>query len=762
MSDPQITLTVRHTPSALDARRGVVRLHPEVLDALGLRAWDAVHLTGARRSAALAAPAAEEATPGVVLTDDVTMSNLGVAEGGEIVVSPAEVTAARTVTVSGSRLASVSVSPQTLRLALTGKVLTRGDAVSLLPQDLAPAPGSDVAAVRGQLSRVIGATWTNELLTVTATEPAGVVVVGPSTVVSWRDGARTGTPASEAPTRSATALVRTTAVTAAEDYLDAEIVEEVVTEAREEELDEPVPVADLVGAENAARKLAEWFDLAFHRPELLAKLGTSAHLGVLLSGPEGVGKATLVRSVAAAEKVRVVSVTAPNIAVLEPNAAHRSLREAIERAADGDGPGVLLINDIDALLPATQPPPVATVVLEELRAALRRDGLAVVATTARAESVDPRLRGADLLDRELGLPLPEAKTRVELLRILLRDVPVESGADLGVLAERTPGFVAADLLALRRDAALRAALRQRDADEPKISQQDLLDALATVRPISLSTSDNLATGGLTLDDVGNMTSVKEALTETVLWPLRYPDSFARLGIEPPRGVLLYGPPGGGKTFLVRALAGTGALNVFAIKGAELLDKWVGESERAVRDLFRRAADAAPSLIFLDEIDALAPRRGQSSDSGVADRVVAALLTELDGVEPMREVVVLGATNRPELVDPALLRPGRLERRIYVPPPDAESRAAILAATAKHTPLASDVDLAATAEALEGYSAADCAALIREAALTAMRESLEAREVTAAHLAKAREAVRPSLDAAQLATLEAYAQAQQER
>ncbi|MFI5608364.1 AAA family ATPase [Amycolatopsis sp. NPDC051903] len=760
MSDPQITLTVRHTPSALDSRRGVVRLHPEVLDALGLRPWDAVHLTGARRSAALAAPAEEEGTPGVVLVDDVTLSNLGVSEGGEVVVAPAAVAAARTVTVAGSRLASVSVPPQTLRLALTGKVLTRGDAVSLLPQDLAPAPGSDVAAVRGQLSRVIGATWTNELLTVTATEPADAVVVGPSTVVSWRDGARTGEPAGDpTPVRSATALVRRTAVTAAEDYLDAEIVEE----PEEQELAEAVPpVTDLVGAEGAARKLAEWFDLAFHRPDLLERLGTSAHLGVLLSGPEGVGKATLVRSVAQAEKVRVVSLTAPNIAVLEPGAVHARLREAIGHAADGAGPGVLLINDVDALLPASQPPPVATVVLEELRAAMRRDGMAVVATTQRAESVDPRLRAADLLDRELGLPLPDAKTRVELLRILLRDVPVEPGADLGVLAEKTPGFVAADLIALRRDAALRAALRQRDVEEPRISQQDLLDALATVRPISLSTSDNLATGGLTLEDVGNMVDVKQALTETVLWPLRYPDSFARLGIDPPRGVLLYGPPGGGKTFLVRALAGTGALNVFAIKGAELLDKWVGESERAVRDLFRRAADAAPSLIFLDEIDALAPRRGQSSDSGVADRVVAALLTELDGVEPMREVVVLGATNRPELVDPALLRPGRLERRIYVPPPDAESRAAILKAASKNTPLASDVDLAALASTLDGYSAADCAALIREAALTAMRESLDAREVTAAHLAKARETVRPSLDPAQLATLEAYAQAQQER
>ncbi len=753
VSHPQITLTVRHTPSALDTRRGVVRLHPEVLDALGLRAWDAVHLTGARVSAALAAPADEAGVPGVLLTDDVTMSNLGVTEGSEVVVAPAEVAAARTVTVAGSRLASVSVSPHMLRLALIGKVLTVGDAVSLLPQDLVPTPGSDPAGLRGQLSRAIGATWTNELLTVTATEPAGTVAVGPSTVVVWRDGAR---PAAEpAAPRSATALVRTSAVTAAEEWIDAEIVEDEV--AVVEEVAEPVvPLADLIGAEAAARKLGEWFDLAFHRPELLARLGAPAHLGVLLSGPEGVGKATLVRSVAHEAGIRVVPLAAPNLAVLDPNVAVARLREAVRSTGE---PAVLLLSDVDALLPAASPPPVATVVLEELRTALRRGRFAVVATTARAESADPRLRAADLLDRELGLALPDAKTRRELLNVLLRDVPLDSGIDCGVLAEKTPGFVAADLIALRRDAALRAALRQRDTDEPRISQQDLLDALATVRPVSMSTSDNLATGGLTLDDVGNMVDVKQSLTEAVLWPLRYPDSFARLGVEPPRGVLLYGPPGGGKTFLVRALAGTGALNVFAVKGAELMDKWVGESERAVRELFRRAAEAAPSLIFLDEIDALAPRRGQSSDSGVADRVVAALLTELDGVEPMREVVVLGATNRPELVDPALLRPGRLERRVYVPPPDAEARAAILAATSKNTPLASDVDLAAVASTLDGYSAADCAALIREAALTAMRESLEAREVTAAHLDAARRTVRPSLDPAQLAALEAYAKTQ---
>jgi transitional endoplasmic reticulum ATPase len=755
VTSPQITLTVRHTPSALDSRRGVVRLHPEVLDALGLLAWDAVHLTGARVSAALAAPAGADGVPGVVLADDVTMSNLGVTEGAEIVVAPADVAAARTVTVAGSRLAGASLTPQMLRLALIGKVLTVGDAVSLLPQDLAPPPGSNVGAIRGQLSRAIGQTWTNELLTVTAADPSGPVAVGPSTVVSWRDGARTGDAPAPAPSRAGTTVVKTTQqVSRTDDYIDAEVVEEESEEF--DDTSEVPPIADLVGAESAARKLIEWFDLAFRHPELLAKLGTSGRLGVLLSGPEGSGKETLVRAVAKAEDIRVVMVAAPTIAVLEPNVAATRLRETIRRATSGSGPAVLLITDIDALLPATQPPPLATIVLDELRTALGDGRLALVATTSRSESIDPRLRSAELLDRELSLALPDAKVRTELLQILLRDVPLEPGVDVRVLAERTPGFVAADLAALRRDAALRAALRQRDSDEPRISEQDLLDALATVRPISMSTSDVLATGGLSLEDVGDMVDVKQSLTESVLWPLRYPDSFARLGVAPPRGVLLYGPPGGGKTFLVRALAGTGALNVFAVKGAELLDKWVGESERAVRELFRRAREASPSLIFLDEIDALAPRRGQSSDSGVADRVVAALLTELDGVEPMREVVVLGATNRPELVDPALLRPGRLERLVFVPPPDAAGRAAILRATSKNTPLAADVDLDELASTLDRYSAADCAGLIREAALTAMRESLEATEVTATHLAKARDVIRPSLDPAQLAALEAYA------
>ena len=340
----------------------------------------------------------------------------------------------------------------------------------------------------------------------------------------------------------------------------------------------------------------------------------------------------------------------------------------------------------------------------------------------------------------------------------MRDVPAKD-LDLGEIAERTPGFVVADLSALVREAALRAAARaSEDEKPPTLTQDDLTGALTVIRPLSRSATEEVAVGSVTLDDVGDMADTKQALTEAVLWPLQHPETFERLGVEPPRGVLLYGPPGCGKTFVVRALASSGRLSVHAVKGAELMDKWVGASEKAVRELFRRARDSAPSLVFLDEIDALAPRRGQSFDSGVTDRVVAALLTELDGIEPLRDVVVLGATNRPDLIDPALLRPGRLEKLVFVEPPDADARREILRTAGKSIPLSDDVDLDALAGELDGYSAADCVALLREAALTAMRRSIDAADVTAADVAKARENVRPSLDPVQVESLRAFSAA----
>jgi transitional endoplasmic reticulum ATPase len=736
-----ITLVARLAASAADARRGVVRLHPEVLDALGLRSWDAVSLTGARVTTALAAPG--DGPPGQATVDDVTLSNAGLADGAAVVVAAAGVEPARRVLLTGSRLAR-AVPPETLRLALTGKVLTPGDAVSLLPQDLEPAPGLDAAAARRGVAGALGGSWTTELLTVAEVEPAGAVAVRPGTVVGWVDGASTADPGpvGAAPVTAGPAAARPAPAPSAR------------AEAPRAPAPDVVPVSDLVGNTAAARRLAEWLELTLDRPELLASLGGSARLGVLVSGPEGVGKATLVRSVAAAVGARCVELPAPGVAALAD--ASQRVHDVLAQARSG-GRTVLLLTDAEALLPAADPPPLATLVLDALDVALDRPGLVLVATTSSPEAVDPRLRAPGRADRELGLALPDLATRTDLLRRLLTAVPLDEDVDLGAVAERTPGFVVADLVAVRREAAVAAALRGSDADGgPRVAQRDLLDAVAAVRPLSMSSSATLQTGGVGLDDVGDMVEVKQALTEAVLWPLQYPDSFARLGVAPPRGVLVYGPPGCGKTFLLRALAGTGRLNVLSVKGAELLDKYVGESERAVRELFRRAADAAPALVFLDEVDALAPRRGQSTDSGVADRVVAALLTELDGAQPLRDVIVVGATNRPELIDPALLRPGRLERLVYVPPPDGAARADILRAAARNTPLADDVDLDALGADLDGYSAADCAAVLREAALAAMRESLDATEVTAAHVAAARAAVPPSLDPGQLAALEAYA------
>lgn len=719
-STSSLTLTARLNTSALDSRRGVVRLHPEVIAALGIREWDAVSLIGSRTTAAVAGMAPAGTPTGTALVDDVTLSNAGLREDSAMIVTPVTVYGARSVTLSGSALATRSVSSATLRQALLGKVLTVGDTVSLLPRDL--GPGTSTAEASSALTSAVGITWTSELLTVTGTDPAGPVSVQPNSSVTWGDGGGAGTGA-------------TVAVSPPTEWPE-----------------EPeVSIDDLKGQHTQAGRLTEWLKLALDEPTLLEKLGAKPNLGVLVTGPAGVGKARLVRAVCAGR--RLIDLDGPDTGALAATERHRAVARAVADVAGGGG--VLLVTDIDALLPEPAEP-VATMILSELRKAVATPGVALIATSQAPDSVDPRLRSPELCDRELGLSLPDGATRKALLEVLLRDVPAGE-LKLDEIADRTPGFVRADLAALVREAALRAAARASDDGKtPALTQDDLTGALSVIRPLSRSNTEEIAVGSVTLDDVGDMVHTKQALTEAVLWPLQHPDTFARLGVDPPRGVLLYGPPGCGKTFVVRALASSGRLSVHAVKGAELMDKWVGSSEKAVRELFRRARDSAPSLIFLDEVDALAPRRGQSFDSGVTDRVVAALLTELDGVEPLRDVVVLGATNRPDLIDPALLRPGRMERLVFVEPPDADARRDILKSAAKSVPLSKEVDLGALAADLDGYSAADCVALLREAALTAMRRSIDAADVTAADVATARENVRPSLDPVQVESLRAFA------
>jgi transitional endoplasmic reticulum ATPase len=761
VAEPDLTLTACLRPAALDARRGVVRLHPEVLTALALRPGDPVRLSGRRVTAGIAAPAGQTASTALLYADDLLLGNLGLRDGGQVTVSPLAVTPARRVTLTGPVEIVAAVSPEMLRLALLGKVVTAGDDVSLLPQDVLPDASvrSLVEAARRSLANTIGYAWTSTLLTVSAVEPEAGALVTMDSTVGWEHGPATrgSGPAGQDPSGRSTgdatgdggrAPVNRPAGAGTEWAPPAESRPELV------EPEEAPSVDELPGLRAQAEELTELLDLGFHHREVLGRLGTTVSLGVLLSGPAGSGKAALVRAVAARVRARVCPVWAPEVAALGNDAAARRLREAAA-VVRRDGPAVLLVTDVEALAPADDPGPVATV-FRQMLAETVRAGAAVVCATSRPEAVDPALRAPDLLSLRITVPLPDQALRREQLTVLTRQVPLAEDVRLDEVAARTPGFVAADLAALVREAGVRAALRQKTAETPTVAMADFSAALEVVRPTTMAAS-TLELASVTLDDVGDLVEVKETLTESVLWPLTYPDTFARLGVQPPRGVLLYGPPGCGKTYLVTALAGSGRANVLSVKGAELLSKWVGESERAVRELFRRAREAAPTLIFLDEVDALAPVRGQATDGGTTDRVVAALLTELDGVEALRNVVVVGATNRPDLVDPALLRPGRLERLVYVPPPDGPARAEILRAASRNVPLAPDVDLAALGAELAGFSAADCAALVREAALAAMRESLTASTVTAAHIGTARRRVRPSLDPAQVAWLAAYAE-----
>lgn len=715
----QLVTVLRQSP--VEGRRGVVRVHPDALLALGAVPWNVLLLRGTRTTGALAAMLDRDQDHRTIACDDLTLANLGVAPGTPITVSVAAEVPARQVTLTGPPEVMAALPPEAVRAVLLGKVLSTGDQVSLLAQDFHLPPGVDSPSWLTMVTAIhsaMGVAASTTLLTVVTTQPPSLILVNTATVVGWHGGAHT-TSSTMSP-----AVALPTAPPAVPPPL-------------------PVPVAvdDLPSCTSELADLRGRLDLAFRRPDLLRTLGGLPQLGILVTGAPGSGKTALIDAAARAVGASVVRLWAPALAGAED--AVKQLRRAADEAA-GALPSVLVVDDLEAIAPRDGQAPLLGPLVETIRMLLATGRVAVIGTTALPQDVNPAVAAPSLLDHEVAIPLPSREVRHRVLLVQTRTMPVSPDLDLDDIAGHTPGFVAADLVSLCREAAVRSAQRQHADGRAAavVTAADFDGALETVRPSALQ-GDALDLPDLTLDDVGNMVAAKQALTEAVLWPLAYPETFERLGVSPPRGVLLHGPPGCGKTFLVKALAGSGRTNVLSVKGAELLTKYVGESERGVRDLFRRARAAAPCLIFMDEIDALAPARGSHQDSA-SDGVVAALLTELDGIEELRNIVVVGATNRPELVDPALLRPGRLERLVHVPPPDAASRAEILRACARKVPLGPDVDLDAIAAASVGFSAADCAALLREAAMCAMRESAHASTVTLAHLQAASRTVRPSI------------------
>jgi transitional endoplasmic reticulum ATPase len=521
---------------------------------------------------------------------------------------------------------------------------------------------------------------------------------------------------------------------------------------------------DIGDLEEAKERIREIVELPLKHPEIFQRLGIEPPKGILLYGPPGTGKTLLAKALANEIGAYFITINGPEIMSKFYGESEERLREVFKEAQE-NAPAIIFIDEIDSIAPKRSEvvgeveKRVVAQLLTLMDGIQERGKVIVIGATNRPDDIDPALRRPGRFDREIEIRPPDEKGRFEILQVHTRNMPLAEDVDLREIAKMTKGYTGADLAALAKEAAM-AALREFmksgkvDLNKPgeirreiletlKVGRRHFLEAMKFVRP-TLMREVYVEVPEVHWDDIGGLENVKQELREVVEWPLKYPEVFQKMGIEPPKGILLYGPPGTGKTLLAKAVATESGANFIAIRGPEVLSKWVGESEKAVREVFRRAREVAPAVVFFDEIDSIAPVRGQSFDSGVTDRIVNQLLTEMDGIVPLSNVVILAATNRPDILDPALLRPGRFDRVIYVPPPDKEARKQILKIHTKKVPLANDVDLDRLAELTEGYTGADLAALVREAALLKLREKLEPGPVEWRHFEQALKKVRPSL------------------
>ncbi|MEM0052110.1 MAG: CDC48 family AAA ATPase [Sulfolobales archaeon] len=549
-------------------------------------------------------------------------------------------------------------------------------------------------------------------------------------------------------------------------YID-EDTELVIREepVREEAVGRGIPKVtweDIGDLEEVKERIREIVEIPMRHPELFKHLGIEPPKGVLLYGPPGCGKTLLAKALANEIGAYFIAINGPEIMSKFYGESEARLREIFEEA-EKNAPSIIFIDELDAIAPKREEvvgeveKRVVAQLLTLMDGLKERGKIIVIGATNRIDAIDPALRRPGRFDREIEIPPPDKRARKEILLVHTRDVPLADDVDIDALAEITHGYTGADLAALVKEAAM-SALRKFlkseniDLNKPippeklatlKVTKNDFLEALKVVHP-TLMREVFVEVPEVRWSDIGGLDEVKQQLREAVEWPLKYPEVFEKMGIRPPKGVLLYGPPGCGKTLLAKAVATESGANFIAIRGPEVLSKWVGESERAIREIFRRARQVAPAVIFFDEIDAITPMRGQRHDSGVTDRIVNQLLAEMDGITMLKNVVVIGATNRIDIIDPALLRPGRFDRVIYVPPPDRRARLEILKVHTRKVPLASDVDLEKLAELTEGYSGADLEALVREAVMLALRERLEARPISMNYFLRALNTIKPSL------------------
>jgi transitional endoplasmic reticulum ATPase len=695
--DRSVTLTVQGAQKR-DAGRGVARLAEGARRELGVLSGDTVVIEGDRPTVAKVWPARDG--EGTVRVDADTRSNAGVTIGDTVTVRPISVADAAEVRVD----VPVSVPDDDLRRAVV--------------RDLLDRPLREGETVR--LERL------GVRATVTATDPEGTVRVTERTEVSvvgqgngtGADG-RSGTDAGSRESESTT--TRETRGSGA----DADATVTGGSPAAEAEYG--VSYEDIGGLDEELELVREMIELPLTEPDLFARLGIDPPRGVLMHGPPGTGKTLIARAVANEVDAHFEVINGPEIVSKYKGDSEQELRERFEVAA-ANQPAIVFIDELDSIGGARDDEAdmenrLVAQLLTLLDGLEDRGQVVVIGATNRVDSIDPALRRGGRFDREIEIGAPGEAGRREILDVHTRGMPLAGDVDLDRFAGRTHGFVGADLESLVKEAAM-ATLRDRaNREELVVTSADFETAMGSVEPSAMREYVAEAPTA-TFADVGGLEEAKQTLTEAVMWPLQFERLFQVTNTDPPSGVLLYGPPGTGKTLLARALAGESEVNFIHVDGPEILDRYVGESEKAVRKLFERARQASPSIVFLDEIDAVAGRRGENHE--VTERVVSQLLTELDGLESNPNVVALAATNRREALDPALLRPGRLESHVEVPLPDEAARLAILEVHAHEKPLGEDVDLDALAGETEGYSGAELEALVREASMRAIREF--AREV----------------------------------
>lgn len=498
---------------------------------------------------------------------------------------------------------------------------------------------------------------------------------------------------------------------------------------------------DVGGIKNEVSRLREMIELPLRHPELFKRLGVEAPKGVLLHGPPGTGKTLLAKAVAHETNANFYTIGGPEIMSKFYGESEERLREIFKKAEE-NAPAIIFIDEIDSIAPKREEVSgeverrVVAQLLSLMDGMSSRGKVVVIGATNRINAIDPALRRPGRFDREMEIGVPDREGRLEILQIHTRGMPLEKDVDLGVIANMSHGFVGADLQAVAKEAgirALRRVLPEIDLTTENIPSEilkkiivtmdDFLSVIKEIEPSALR-EVFVEIPDVDWEDIGGLQDVKQELQEAVEWPLKYHELFVHSDATPPKGILLYGPPGTGKTLMAKAAAHESEANFISIKGPELLSKWVGESEKGVREVFRKARQAAPCIVFFDEIDAIAPTRGLGSDSHVTERVISQLLTEMDGLEVLSNVIIIAATNRPDIIDAALLRPGRFDRLLYVPPPDKEARMQILKIHTSKKPLADDVNTDTIANQTEGYTGADIAALASAAVMLALRGHIE--------------------------------------